>query len=1822
MTTRITTLVSWLLTLGAISISYAQGDVPTVKRYVCSDESSSVLVDYDHDMPSSADAWLGECNTRAGVYLDNSEGYPDFPNGTPFINNGYSITRINRGHDFQLNLTWTPGWTGTVVVTVRYQKRKPDKDDLFQKCENDGPLTDLVHYEITRGPLEVDGQLEGPTVLSSVDGSASLELSYTPSEAYGSQLDQMLFYASHNGGGLVFLELSDQVNGTFTLSEPITEFGEHFITTKIFNNCGEEIAGPTKLVSVRPSCYNDDPITYDVQGPNVRAYPEGFQVEANQVYTLTPQGSADFNTHFTLEDDGGDEFNLYQENGVWKFTVSEEFGSYRVMAKADAAQATYCTVPDPVSIFVGGRDVTIEQTCPMVLPQDLDVAFGYRPESDPDSLILKHFAATVRSQVQVVVQPGIVLESGAELILEYTPLEEVPPTDDRHNFVTTTRYNDYGEVIAEGRVYLDGSGHAHQRQAKNLAQGVTLATATLYDAYGRPTVQTLPAPISALPQAEEESETADDCPRPPYPDQALTFGYSDGWLSNPSNKPITQLRPLGDQGRDPLKLGTPEGSLGWYYSDQNGTTTSPNVRRMQETGVPITGTPYTRVQYRDDGEVMRVSQPGDEYRLGGQHTGERAKAPVADNDAHLTAYFALRSELSLPAVGNFAGNFFTRTAEGVDGKRSQAYYNREGELLISLYYGEQATPITTSYSFYDQVGRLVTLVSPRGVQQYASGTAFSAIEKTRYFYNAKGQLAAIEEPETGRTEYLYRRDGQVRFSQNSVQRAEGAFSYTHYDQLSRPVESGEYRSGPAFGSSTLMGILENTQPAGGLSGGQRYDWQRTYYDVGESDLPGDRTPAFVRGRVAYQEFGGGDAASPTVTTHYSYDERGRLRWALKQIVGLGTKTIDYTYAPDGNLRSVAYQQDDTGEAFFHYYSYNANSRLQQVYTGKKAPRYNARQEITNLSDFTLQGSYDYYLHGPRKRVVLGKHRQGLDYTYTAQGWLKGINQADPTTDPGRDGEDNSVRPDLFGTTLHYFNDDFQGTGLQAPNVLLPNSPDQYNGNLKATSWHNANEPGTTRSYAYRYDEQNQLTLANFGHLESKSEDVTTHRVRLEGYDAQGNIGQLIRKGAVAQTLANYTYHYQANQLDKITKGNQTLMDFGHNSLGQLEERTEDGTTVYYTYDAYRRLRGIYANEARTTPLATFTYDEAGNRLSKTAYDGSGQATFTTWYVHGPDGRLMSLYADNEQDATPAAVVEVPLYGAGRLGQYRPLDKTYYHEVQDHLGSVRAVIGGNKTTPFLATAELARQTDEEDHFSSIKRVTVAEHLNHTPASVVANPNQAIRINNDQDGEKQPVGASLMRPVFPGDTLSAEVFTKYEYFAPPGGPALTVLSSYLATAFGLPVAGEGAFLQAADAPLSALLAAGVAGGPTDLPQAGLGFLLFDNELKLINQGFASLTTQARIPQDAGALTNHPFERLALDEIIVEKTGFVYFFVASYDTKNVSVFFDDFAVVHRTTDVVYAADYYPHGEVMDGRLLQQTGYRYGYQGAFAEKDSETGFSGFELRQYDSRIGRWTTPDPYGQYWSPYLGMGNAPNMMIDPDGGFAGGGGPSLWTSVKAFFSGGNISNSGRFIFNSGRTFNWAAVGRQALKTTATLATSNAWRLNGRDLSNNYSSHSGFKLSYNGEQGRPDLGYVGNSIRDRAGSDFSKDLFERYWLGKGDAKLSQEQFLEIWQEIYEVDPKVFSERGRKITMEDGSTVYAKTVNFYGSDEYALALGRATLFFDVNDLPVGFYDLYDFDPKDWGIRKNDAEIKTRMVNAAGTLYGATPFKLIHGVVPSRYLK
>ena len=94
-----------------------------------------------------------------------------------------------------------------------------------------------------------------------------------------------------------------------------------------------------------------------------------------------------------------------------------------------------------------------------------------------------------------------------------------------------------------------------------------------------------------------------------------------------------------------------------------------------------------------------------------------------------------------------------------------------------------------------------------------------------------------------------------------------------------------------------------------------------------------------------------------------------------------------------------------------------------------------------------------------------------------------------------------------------------------------------------------------------------------------------------------------------------------------------------------------------------------------------------------------------------------------------------------------------------------------------------------------------------------------------------------------------------------------------------------------------------------------------------------------------------------------------------------------INYSMTVQSTADYYPFGMKFPNSVSSSFGERHDYQGDFSEKDEETGWNAFELRMYDSRIGRWLSVDPMGQYHSPYLSMGNNPISRVDPDGGYDG-------------------------------------------------------------------------------------------------------------------------------------------------------------------------------------------------------------------------------------------
>ena len=238
--------------------------------------------------------------------------------------------------------------------------------------------------------------------------------------------------------------------------------------------------------------------------------------------------------------------------------------------------------------------------------------------------------------------------------------------------------------------------------------------------------------------------------------------------------------------------------------------------------------------------------------------------------------------------------------------------------------------------------------------------------------------------------------------------------------------------------------------------------------------------------------------------------------------------------------------------FYHRYEYDAENRLTEAF-GSRDKVYWERL-----------AAYNYYRHGPLARMVLGNdigQVQGIDYAYTLQGWLKGVNSTavNENTDIGNDGKTGSpnalVTRDAYSFSLNYFGNDYKpinntisGTFTAIPNNLAATSDglnvgkDLFNGNIRAMLV-NVPQLGEAKLYGYRYDQLNRLVAMNTYNAFNNATNLFTgntpaitqdYKERVT-YDPNGNILSYLRNGDNAQPMDDLHYNYlpNSNQLQPI-----------------------------------------------------------------------------------------------------------------------------------------------------------------------------------------------------------------------------------------------------------------------------------------------------------------------------------------------------------------------------------------------------------------------------------------------------------------------------------------------------------------------------------------------------------------------------------------------------------------------------------------------------------------------------------------------------------------
>lgn len=611
--------------------------------------------------------------------------------------------------------------------------------------------------------------------------------------------------------------------------------------------------------------------------------------------------------------------------------------------------------------------------------------------------------------------------------------------------------------------------------------------------------------------------------------------------------------------------------------------------------------------------------------------------------------------------------------------------------------------------YYDQAGSLVKTVPPKGVRPDWSTTNLNNVKTSRannynanwprphvlvtnYRYNSLGQVVAQNTPDASKSFFWYDRLGRLVVSQNAQQLLNDnikKYSYTLYDELGRIKEVGQK---PQSTQMTQTISQDETALYSWIvtNGGVREQITQTKYDLphGMDAVPpidiltGLVTQKNLRNRVSYTMVLplASDPEAYHAGTFYSYDIHGNVDTLVQHYKGVAEagvadkfKRITYDYdLISGKVNEVSYQpgKDD---AFYHRYSYDAENRLTGVET--------SRDKILWEED----ARYSYYKHGPLARTVLGKLQvQGIDYAYTLQGWLKGVNSTnlDPSTDIGKDGLNTGTLPpvarDVVGFSLHYYDDgsnqlDYKtiaGTSAFARPGTNSNFVSLYNGNIGAISINNAGllkgPPASTNAlplfYNYRYDQLNRIvSMQAYKGLDAATNQwnaiaIDDYKEAIT-YDPNGNILTYNRKGSPSivgkQTEMDdlgYNYYANTNQLKQVTDNpaydgyytedinNQTnANNYTYDAIGNLKTDVSEGITGI-VWNVYGKIASI----TKSSGTIYYTYDASGNRITKTA---NGK---TTLYARDASGNVMSVY-EAPAATTNIKQIETHLFGSSRLG---------------------------------------------------------------------------------------------------------------------------------------------------------------------------------------------------------------------------------------------------------------------------------------------------------------------------------------------------------------------------------------------------------------------------------------------------------------------------------------------------------------------------------------------------------------------------------------------
>jgi RHS repeat-associated protein len=1110
---------------------------------------------------------------------------------------------------------------------------------------------------------------------------------------------------------------------------------------------------------------------------------------------------------------------------------------------------------------------------------------------------------------------------------------------------------------------------------------------------------------------------------------------------------------------------------------------------------------YSQVEYDNSPEnkVIKVFKPGQAWVGSARSTNTNFDLNLQTEDVQ--NWTITYTAGAIPAsLGAFPDNALFRTIVSDEhNKQELEYRDKFGRLILKKVQLDDVPSINHSgwlctYYVYDDFSRLRFVIPPKAVKYlelngWGSLASISSELCYSYEHDDKGRLIVKKFPGQSEEHVVYDNRDRVVFTQDENQRAghytngTKQWSFTLYDELNNVVATGiadnSYtRSQLQFDVNNLGNgnvslpivtnkneVIKTYNPvigAGYCAGctniainSVKYygvydkspnmldDFDNSYslaYPLDDlSNSYDNRLTNVLTGKKVKVLDG---SSNNYLSTTFYYNRRGQLlqtiNWTLK-----GKQMITNQYEFSGTLISVNNKLTDNGVIYSitDKIEYDKLRRLQSF-----------SKKVNNAADYKKlsENVYDEFGRVKTKRIGInplsgGAELEQLDYSYTIQGNLEGINKNYALKLSGYNKWQR-----FFGSYFGYDNADSRFAKAE------------YSGQMSGVIW-NTQGDDEQRKYDFYYDNAGQFKDGIFKQYDAGASSWVNTKVDFTSnvqYDLNGNIKSVLNKGIVPakapQVVDDLQYSYRnndwSNLLHAVEEGlNNTLASL-NGKIGEFKDDAAPGVgTGDYDYDPNGNLvldenkaiknlyngKGIKYNhlnlvaEVKVDGQATekYIYNAAGEKLQKIFTPAVGGATTTT-YAHPfifennnlsliltEEGRMRVITPYNTNNGLNLLQGNFQLPN-GKWGVY-----DYF--IKDHLQNTRVVVTEElQSGADVCTMEKSNPAEElrqATQFGQIDPVTLTPNSNNeVRRSWIGNTSSIGWTTNptadlcklEKNGQR--IGPNIILKVMAGDIIRAE--SRYYYAANPGPGTSSIINDILNALLGAYATAGGGGLKAAVADLNTSLPPSLmtfvtqqqATGSPNAPQAYLNYIFFDEQMNPV-QG-ASNSDRVSQPGDA---YNHWVQ---FTDLKAPKNGYVYVFLSNESVQ--PVYFDDFAVTHVRGRIAEENHYYPYGLKMAGISSRKLGdanngtlqNKYGYQGLFSEENGFTGWNEFKLRNYDPQVGRWTSADPITQYASPYIGMGNNPIVGIDPNGGFATRLGAWLWNLVHGW-GGGDIVYNGK-------------------------------------------------------------------------------------------------------------------------------------------------------------------------------------------------------------------